>query len=251
MHKVLIVDDEKPVRIAISKLGAWSRWHIEPPVYAQNGKEALSTMLEIHPSIVFVDMQMPVMDGTEFLKNANELAGKREFPFKIIVISGYDDFRYAQDAIRYGAIDYLLKPVEPDKLNAAIERAMKTLYPEEDFDAEDDDVSAELSASEVVELIHETIELHYPDNIRIQDFSEKYFFSKEYLSRLFKVRYGIGIYEYLTSVRMKRAEELLCDPGISIADISGRTGFADSNYFSKAFRTYSGMTPSDYRKQHT
>lgn len=245
MHKVLIADDEKPVRITISKLGKWSRWHIDSPLFAENGREALKTMMEVHPSIVFVDMQMPVMSGSEFLKQASAL--KLSQPCCFIVISGYDEFQYAQNALRCGAVDYLLKPVVSQELNAAIEKAMKQLYPDENFDQPSGAVPAELPASEVVDLIHDTIETRYSENIRLQDFSDRYFFSREYLSRLFKAKYGTGIYEYLTEVRMKRAEELLKKPEESISDISSRVGFTDSNYFSRAFRSYSGKTPSEYR----
>ena len=65
MWKTLIIDDEKPVRIAISKLGKWSHFQIEPPLMAFNGKEALTIMREIHPDLVFGDMSMPIMDGID------------------------------------------------------------------------------------------------------------------------------------------------------------------------------------------
>ena len=246
MHKVLIVDDEKPVRIAISKLGQWGLWHLDPPVYAENGKEALSLLHELHPDLVFLDMQMPVMNGTEFLKQAAASGSRAAF----IVISGYDDFSYAQSALHYGAYDYLLKPVVADELNEAIGRAMTSHFPEEDFSVPGEGEAA-LDASAVVELIHDTIDTNYSQSMRLQDFADKYFFSREYLSRLFKSRYQIGIYEYLTTVRMKRAEELLRDPSIPISDISARVGYADNAYFSKAFRNALGMSPSDYRKRNT
>lgn len=246
MHKVLIVDDEKPVRIAIAKLGKWNHWNIAPPVYAENGQEALHTMVEIHPSIVFVDMQMPIMNGVEFLKRASSLCPDGKCIF--IVISGYDDFTYARDAMHYGAKDYLLKPVVADELNIAIERAMKALYPEEDFAIASSAAPPEMTVDEVVDLIYNTINTRYSENIRISDFAERYFFSREYLSRQFKAKYGTGIYEYLTGVRMKRACELLKDSEVSISDIAARVGFTDSNYFSKAFHAYTGSTPSEYRR---
>ena len=59
MYKALIIDDEKPVRIAISKLGAWSRFHLEIPACAENGKQALTLMRELSPSIVFVSSMKP------------------------------------------------------------------------------------------------------------------------------------------------------------------------------------------------
>ena len=66
-------------------------------------------------------------------------------------------------------------------------------------------------------------------------FSDKYFFSKEYLSKLFKQKYDYGIYEYVLKIRMERAKELLLDDSIKIQKIGERLGYADNNYFSKAF----------------
>lgn len=242
--KTLIADDERPVRIAISKLGQWGKYHLEQPVQVENGQEALLAMYELKPSIVFVDIQMPVMNGLDFLEKASV-----EFPGTVyIIVSGYDEFSYAQKAIHYGAIDYLLKPIEEDKLNAAIEKAVRMLCPDFPGNSQMQDAS-DIKAEEVIEIIKEKIDHEYSENIRISDFSAKYFFSREYLSKLFKTRYGIGIYEYLQKVRMERAAALLRDPDIKILDISSRIGYTDNNYFSKAFRNYYNLTPTEFRKQ--
>lgn len=244
MYKALIVDDEKPVRIAISKLGKWAHFQIEPPLMAANGKEALATMREVQPDIVFVDMNMPIMNGCEFLKTASE-----EFPnTRFIVISGYDDFFYAQQAIRYGAVDYLLKPIVEEDLNEAILRTLQNLSP--GFTpASEEHEETNLDSDTVIEIIHDYIDKNYSQNIKISMFSDKYFFSKEYLTRQFKARYHCGIYEYVLQVRMERARELLLDPDIKIQDISQRVGYSDNNYFSKAFRTYYGISPSAFRQE--
>ena len=241
MHKCLVIDDEKPVFIAITKLGHWSSYHLEKPLYAENGRDAMEILRREKPAVVFVDMQMPVMSGSEFLREASGLSRSTGF----IVVSGYDEFQYAQNAIRCGAMDYLLKPVAEDALNEAIDKTMHTLYPEEDFQEEES--TGEMSAQDVVALLHDTIERNYTDNIRLQDFADEYFFSKEYLSRLFKNTYGIGISEYLTKVRMERASELILRQEITISDIASRVGYSDNAYFSKVFRAYFGKTPSEYR----
>lgn len=126
MYRAIIIDDEKPVRIAVSKLGHWATFQIEePPVMAANGKEAIRTMRELHPHLAFVDMNMPVMNGSQFLQQA-----AAEFPdTRFIVISGYDEFSYAQQAIRCGAVDYLLKPIIEEDLNQAILHAMQSIDP--------------------------------------------------------------------------------------------------------------------------
>lgn len=242
MYKALIVDDEKPVRIAISKLGKWAHFGIEAPYMAGNGKEALSIMREIRPEIVFVDMQMPIMNGLDFLENAS-----KEYPeIRFIIISGYDDFTYAQKAIRYNVIEYLLKPVEEEDLNNAILRAVKSICPEFEPLSEQQEAT-NLDSDTVIEIIHDYIEKNYSRNIKITNFSEKYYFSKEYLTRQFKAKYGYGIYEYVLQVRMTRAKELLQNPEIKIQEVAERVGYADKNYFSKAFRTYYGESPTEYR----
>ncbi len=244
MYKALIVDDEKAVQIAVCKLGKWHTYHIDTPALASNGKEGLYAMRELRPNIVFIDMQMPVMNGIDFLKNA-----KKEFPDAMyIVISGYDDFSYAQNSIRLGAIDYILKPIMEEELNASIKKAVSLLNPNMDFTADTEEQS--ISAGEVAAIIKDYIDKNYNQNLRLSYFSDKYYFSKEYLSKIFKGNYNIGIYEYVLEVRMKRAKELLLDGSLKIQWISDRLGYTDSNYFSKAFRTYYGMTPSQFRKDH-
>lgn len=245
MYKALIIDDEKPVQIAIHKLGNWRKYHIQSPDVASNGKEALSAMRELHPDLCFVDMHMPIMNGMEYLQQASA-----EFPTtQFIIISGYDDFQYAHSAIKYGACDYLLKPIVKEELNSAIEKAILKINPNAVFseeEAEQDSVSPE----EVVKIIKEYIDKNYNTNIKISMFTSRYFFSKEYLSKLFKSKYGCGIYTYVQEVRMKRAKDLLENPDIKVQSISERLGYTDNNYFSKAFKNYYGMSPSQWRKEN-
>ncbi|MFT3984436.1 MAG: response regulator [Lachnospiraceae bacterium] len=246
MFQALIIDDEKPVRIAITALGDWKKYRILQLHYATNGKEGIACMRELHPEFVFVDMQMPLMNGIEFLEQA-----RRDFPkSKYIVVSGYDEFHYAQAAIKNGAVDYLLKPINSEDLNTAIERAFIQLGGQLDEQPEDAD-ARQLSPGEVIEIIRDDIEKNYATDISISMFSEKYFFSKEYLSKLFKKQYGIGIYEYALKLRMNRAKELLSNNTIQIQEISDRLGYSNNNYFSKAFKNYYGISPTDYRDRLT
>jgi len=78
-------------------------------------------------------------------------------------------------------------------------------------------------------------------------FSEKCFFSKEYLSKTFKREFGYGIYEYALKLRMERAIQLLNNPDLKIQAISDRLGYSNNNYFSKAFKNYYNNSPTEYR----
>lgn len=113
-----------------------------------------------------------------------------------------------------------------------------------------DDAAApdRISPDQVAEIIKDYIESHYCENIKITLFAEKYFFSIEYLTKLFRKQYGFTIYEYVLKLRMERAKELLEHEGNKISDIAERPGYADHHYFSKAFRTYYHISPSQYRK---
>lgn len=236
MFKILIIDDEKPVHIAIRSLVDWTVYCASQPYSAYNGQEGLELMDNLHPNIVFLDMNMPLVTGKEFL----QLASKRYPKTRYIIISGYDEFDYAHAAIKYGADDYILKPVDSEDLHAAIRKALKKIpleeQPNEDF-----------SSHDVILLIKEYIDRNYNKDIRINDLAEKYFFSKEYLTKMFRSQYGCPIYEYVLKKRMEKAEEYLLTSGMQIQEISDRLGYSNSNYFSKAFKHYFQMTPSEFR----
>jgi len=250
--KALIIDDENPVRIAIQKLVNWEEYNIDEVMMASNGKEGLEMMRIHEPTIIFLDICMPIMNGLEFLEVAKE-----EYPgSQFLIVSGYDDFSYAQNALRYGATDYLLKPLDRESLSNAIKHALSkaSLYLEEkklkeNTDKKDND-NSELTLHQIVEVIHDYIDKNYSENIKISMFSDKYFFSKEYISRHFKTRYGYGIYEYVLKVRMENAALFLEDENVKIQDVGAKCGFLDNNHFSKAFKNYYNLSPTEYRKEH-
>jgi YesN/AraC family two-component response regulator len=149
---------------------------------------------------------------------------------------------------RFGACDYLLKPIEENALNSAIEKALHRIDPDLVF-GQNAAKTTNISPEEVISIIKEFVESNYCTNIKISMFADKYFFSQEYLNKLFKNKYGYTIYEYVLKLRMERAKELLGQPDIKIMDIAERLGYADNHYFSKAFRTYYHVTPTQYRNQ--
>lgn len=100
-----------------------------------------------------------------------------------------------------------------------------------------------------IRLIKEYIDQRYAEDIKISLFTEKFFLSREYLMKLFKQEYGYGIYEYVLKVRMEKAKELLLAPELKIQNVSDMLGYKDKNYFSKAFKTYFGLSPSEFRQQ--
>ncbi|MGF9700328.1 response regulator transcription factor [Paenibacillus sp. MABNR03] len=125
--KALIVDDEKHVRDAIRLLGHWDELGIDTLLEAADGHEAATAISYHQPEIVLSDMRMPGQDGMALLEWISVHAPHS----KVLVISGYDDFELVRHAIRYGGMDYLLKPVEADELNASLSKAVNAWQEEE------------------------------------------------------------------------------------------------------------------------
>lgn len=118
--KVLIVDDEAHVREAIRLLIDWELYDSAEVLEASSGREAVS-MIERHgPQIVLTDMIMPAGGGIDLLEWISRSAPET----KTLVISGHGDFDFARQTLRYGGMDYLLKPIDGDQLNEAFARAV-------------------------------------------------------------------------------------------------------------------------------
>lgn len=119
MYKALIVDDEPKVRSGLTKLipALDAEWTVVGQ--AKNGNEALELVRRDMPDLVITDIRMPNMNGLDLL---NVL---REYPVQVVILSGYGYFEYAKTAIRFGAFDYLLKPLKPDEVRDLLGRLKK------------------------------------------------------------------------------------------------------------------------------
>jgi len=112
MFKVLLVEDKPYVLEDIKNILKWEDYGFEVIGTAQNGEDALNLMRRTLPDIIFSDIEMPDVNGFQLLEKVNS----RYSGIVMVFISAYDKFSYAQDAIRLGAFDYLLKPVEKENL---------------------------------------------------------------------------------------------------------------------------------------
>lgn len=122
MYKVLIADDEKNIRLGIQAM--INREYPEFTTYiASDGQEALDTIMEKEPDILITDIKMPRMDGIQLIKELQ----KREIQTSLVILSGYDDFAYAKEAIKHKVKDYLLKPVNRAELFKALNMIIEEL----------------------------------------------------------------------------------------------------------------------------
>lgn len=122
--KVLLADDEPFILEGLSVLVDWEKEGCEIVKKASNGKEALEYLREHPVDLVITDIKMPVMTGLRLLETVREEKVSDAF---FIILSGYNDFSYAQQAIRYSCMDYLLKPVQEDALLELIRKAKSSV----------------------------------------------------------------------------------------------------------------------------
>jgi len=124
MYKVLIVDDEIFVRKGLINLMDWASLQYEICGEAENGLQAIDMIEQLKPDLVIADIRMPVLDGLALIKRVKE-EGVHQPLF--IIVSGYHDFSYAQQALRYNVQDYILKPVDEEELASTLRKLASTL----------------------------------------------------------------------------------------------------------------------------
>ncbi|MBP1964940.1 response regulator [Paenibacillus aceris] len=126
MIKMIVVDDEVWVRERLIHTIEWDQLGIEVVDEANCGKEALDKALQVEPDIILTDIRMPNMDGLDLIQSLRD----RQIRTKVIIISGYSDFEYAQKALSLGAFDYILKPVEDHDLLHVVGKCLEQIQSE-------------------------------------------------------------------------------------------------------------------------
>jgi len=246
MNSILLVDDERWVRTALRKTIEKTGLPFQVVHEAVNGLDALDWLNRNQADLVMTDVRMPVMDGLALMR---QLHAERGSAMEVIVVSGHDDFKYAQQAIRLGAFDYLLKPVEPEEMHRCLEGWMRERKARREADGDGGD-ALPWEAMSHVELVMKIVQDAMPGEITLKEAAEKVHLNACYLSQLFKQKTGQNFVEYVTALRMKEAEKLLSLTHLRIYEIAERLGFSDISHFSNMFKKYSGQTPSEFRKRH-
>lgn len=240
MYKLLIADDEaferKTMRFILKKSFA----NLEIIEDAKTGDEAVQLSRKYKPHIIIMDIKMPEKNGLEAQKSIIKFLPN----IKTIILTAYDNFSFAQSAIKLGVVDYILKPVKPDELKESLNKAIYLLK------NEDTNLNSFSDSSHDTDSIHEALKFinkNFSENITLESVSEHVHLTSHYFSRYFKNSTGVNFIEYLTKLRIKEAKRLLVSTSKSISRISLDIGYVDSAYFSKVFMKYEGVSPHKYR----
>lgn len=241
--KLLIADDEDMIRNGLAKYIQLHTDRFDKVYLAENGQEAIDIIFRCQPELMLLDVQMPVKNGIDVMQEAQR-AGIMPCT---IILSGYDEFKYAQQALHYGARDYLLKPSRSSDILKMLNATADALYgSSKSKEAEEAGIR-----NNFVELAKEYIKEHYYENLTLIGVAEKAGITSGYLSTLFSQKMNCTFIDYLNEVRINHACSYLRQNYLKAYEIAYKVGYNDEKYFSKVFRRIVGKSPSEYKKTET
>ena len=236
--RVLLVDDEIMIREGFKRLFDWEAHDCEVVGEAADGMEALTQIDTLCPDIVIMDINIPIMSGLKVI----QLSRIKHPRIAYVIVSGYDDFSYCQQALRLQITDYILKPVNYEEFGGCIDNLKISLFQQR--------VAEEPAQQEerVITGITRYLQEHLAEEVSLSVLGERFHLNPQYISQLFKNEIGVGFLTYLTNIRMEKAKKLLLSTPLSVAEVAERSGYGDYRVFTKVFKKSEGVTPSQYRR---
>lgn len=247
MTTLVICDDEITIRAGLKNMIEKNSDNIEIVGLAANGAEAYKIISETRPNVVLLDITMPAMTGFEVIQKVSAQSPSTQF----IIVTGHDEFKYAQQALKLHVFDYLLKPIKKDALFSVISRA--SIKSKEILDDETENKDDDKENKNVAQTAVDYILKNYTDpEISLAKLASSLFVSESYLTRIIKNSVGKSYSEYVTELRMIKAKHLLVDsPNLLIKEVAEQSGYLNRHYFCNLFKNSTGLTPTQYRDKHT
>ncbi len=254
---LLIADDEELIRRGMLSLN-WKSIGIDEVYSAANGYEAENLLNTEKLDIVIFDIRMPGFTGLDLSKMIKE----KSMDTAVILLTGFSEFQYAQEAIRYGVYEYMLKPIRPKDILETVNRVKIRLEQERyknkvvrqyetqtgSFDLLSQVMNAFPKTTSVTSDILKRIATEFDQPLGLREIAAECHFSENYLSKKIKKETGESFAGILSAVRMTEAARLLAD-GEKIGTVAEKVGIADQRYFSQVFRKCFSCSPSEYRHQ--
>ena len=249
MLDLVIVEDEEIIRRGLICTIDWLKLGAKVVGEAGNGQEALEVIREKKPDVVLTDIKMPIMDGIA-LTEALRAEGN---PAKLIYLTSYADFSYAQQALRLEVSDYLLKPVNEEDLGKALMKLEKPPEaPKQDELSWDEGLKAAYhTGNPYVQAALKRIEGGYQNRLSSETLADELGVSASYLSRRLKEETGQTFGSLLAQYRLQKAIEMLQAGTWKVYEIAEETGFGDYKNFSQVFKKYLHTTPKAFMQEIT
>ena len=240
MYRVILIDDEKRIVEGLRKVVRWQDFGCMVVGDAGDAVSGAALIRETCPHILFTDIRMPGDDGLTML------AGLRsEFPYmQVVVLTGYREFNYAQEAIRLGVTRFLLKPSKLDEIHDALRVATERLGAQA---SAGENKEARYAQSHIVNHAIAYMEAHFAEKLTLQDVADSCYVSQWHLSKLLNRETQGTFYDALNEIRVREAKRLLADPRLRVGDIGALVGYQDPAHFARVFKKLTGMSANEYR----
>lgn len=248
MYKLIIVDDELFILNSYTDLIDAEQLGVTIEGTYTDGLTALDHIKNNPTDIVLTDIKMPFCDGIDIAKYCYENFKAT----KVILVSAYRDFEYAQSGIKYNVVEYLSKPFSKDELNNVIKKAIGEIEKKEDNINEEETIFSgiDLEDNEFLKNAEEYIKNNYTKDITVDDASREFHLNKSYFCALYKKYTNETFADTLRRLRLKKACELLEEKNVKVSMIHLQVGYNSRSYFNKIFKSNYGMTLEEYRKNN-
>ena len=250
MLKLFIAEDEEIIRRGLVCTIDWPRLGVKVVGEAADGLAALEAIRETKPDVVLTDIRMPRMDGITLAKKLREENSEA----KVIFLTSYAEFDYAQEAVRLQAADYLLKPVDEKQLERAFKRLAAKRGEQSGLqnvrDAWDSNIIRGYhSGNPYVRHVLEAVKKGYQGRLSIETLAAEQGVSVSYLSRKIKEETGQTFGSLLAQYRLKQSLDLLAAGTWRVYEVAEQTGFGDYKNYCLVFKKYLHTTPKAFMQQ--
>ena len=247
MIRTVIADDERVIRNGLKKMLEVSDLSLNIAEPAANGQEALETIKKFLPQILLMDINMPGIKGLDVIEMVKPYIPDS----KVIIISGHDDFKYAQRALQLGAFDYLLKPINKKQLIDVIKKAIDNIKEKDIGNVIDVSKSKLDNGRSIANKAIEYIKENYKDaEVNLSNLSKMFHVSESYMTRIIKKKVNKSFSAYITELRMEEAMKLLSErEDIMVGQVAEIVGYSSHHYFCRVFKTYTGLSPLEYKNK--
>ena len=241
MYSLVIIDDETELLEGLSKYFPWEKIGFSVEGAFSDGRRALAYCKSHSVDVVLTDIRMPFISGLDLIQ---ELHTASKVPL-FCVMSAYDSFDYAKQAIAYGVQDYLVKPSSFEDIEKAFLKIRTIL--DCNTNTPSNDSHTEDYAAPIIKAL--SIIRKRTRSCSLQSIAEELGINSSYLSRLFKEETGQNFQEYLVKTKMEQAELMLMGKiGYKNKEIAKALGYQDTQNFCRTFKNYFGASPQQYRK---
>lgn len=244
--RIIIVEDEKRASRGLRDLLLSISEECEVVAEASDGQKAFELILGLKPDVVFTDIKMPFMDGISLIK---AVRARGVVKTRFVIISAYEEFELARQAISLGVVEYLVKPLTLED----VEKVWMRLNEAEEagFIAANDPADLKSQYPDAHPLILKALDIiqcSFATKLSQKDLAEDLGISAEYFSFLFSRDIGENYAKFLRRFRIEKAKILLSTDSVPKEQVPYSVGFSDPKYFYRCFKEETGVNMTEYIK---